>query len=106
MTEESEIAAPAPAAPSQKVGTEQRQALLAQTIATQVAGGARVESQGPFNAILVRGKAVNNVLQLILTPVTAGLWLFVWIPLLLLGGEKRSQVSVDEFGNVTVQKLG
>jgi hypothetical protein len=109
MTEESEVSPappPPPAPPSQKVGTEQRQALLAQTIASQVAGGARVESQGPFSAILVRGKPVNNVLQLILTLITAGIWLFVWIPLLLLGGEKRSQVGVDEFGNVTVQKLG
>jgi hypothetical protein len=87
------------------VGAEQRQAMLAQTIASQVAGGARVESQGPFSAILVRGKPVNNVLHLILTLLTLGIWLIVWIPLLLLGGEKRSQAGVDEFGNVSVQKL-
>ena len=88
-----------------RLSADQRQALLAQTVATQVATGKRVESQGPYNAIVVRGKPVNNVLHLILTLVTAGIWILVWIPLAIFGGEKRYQVSVDDFGNTSVQKL-
>lgn len=88
-----------------RLSSDQRQALLGQTVASQVATGMRVESQGPYNAILVKGKSVNHVLHLILTVLTAGVWVLVWIPLAIAGGEKRSQVTVDDFGNVTVQKL-
>lgn len=88
-----------------RVSSDERQSRLAQTVASQVATGMRVESQGPYNAILVKGKPVNHVLHLILTLVTLGFWLIVWIILVLIGGEKRSQVTVDDFGNTSVQQL-
>jgi len=94
-----------PPAPSQKMDMDSRQSMLATTIASQVASGKRVESQGPYSAILVKGKPVNHVLNLILTVITAGLWVVVWVPWAILGGEKRSQASVDEFGNVSVANL-
>lgn len=84
---------------------QERKALLARTVQAQVAAGGRVESQSDFQAVIVKGKPVNHVLQLILTVVTLGLWVFVWIGLALFGGEKRSMVTVDEFGNVSVQKI-
>jgi hypothetical protein len=42
---------------------------------------------------------------LILTLVTLGLWGIVWIAMAIIGGEKRSTVTVDEWGNVSVQRL-
>jgi hypothetical protein len=30
---------------------------------------------------------------------------FVWLPIAVFGGEKRSIANADEFGNVTVQKM-
>jgi hypothetical protein len=96
----------APPAPPQRKTSDERKQLLAQTIQTQVAGGARVESQGDFQAVLVRGHRPNHVLHLILTLITAGLWgLFVWLPIAIFGGEKRSIANVDEFGNVTLQNM-
>jgi hypothetical protein len=83
----------------------ERKELLARTVAGQVAGGARVESQSDFQAVLVRGKSVNHVLHLLLSVFTIGLWVFVWIALAIFGGEKRSMVTVDEYGNVAVQKV-
>lgn len=85
--------------------SQERKQLLARAIQTQVATGGRVESQSDFQAVIVKGKPVNNVLQLILTLLTLGLWGIVWIALLAFGGEKRSMVTVDEFGNVAVQKV-
>ena len=66
--------------------------------------GMRVESQGDYQAVLIKGRRVNHILHLILTLVTAGLWAVVWIILVIVGGEKRHIVRVDEFGNVTTSQ--
>lgn len=104
-------AAPAypPAAPDQLRPGEktvwERKTMLAQHVQQEVAKGGRVESQNDTTAVMVYGSSVNNVLHLILTLITAGLWLFIWIPIAIFGGEKRKMVVVDEFGNVQVQKV-
>jgi hypothetical protein len=96
---------PEPIPPSGRKSLEERKELLARTIAHQVVTGARVESQSEFQAVLVRGKPVNHVLHLILTLVTFTLWGWVWIALAIFGGEKRSMITVDEYGNVAVLKV-
>jgi hypothetical protein len=45
------------------------------------------------------GKPINNVLHLILTVLTAGLWAIVWIILALTNRQKRISLTVDPFGN-------
>jgi hypothetical protein len=84
---------------------EERKELLARTLTSQIATGARIESQSDFQAVVVKGKPVNHALHLILTLVTALLWAPVWIVLAVSGGEKRSMVVVDEYGNAAVQKV-
>lgn len=85
--------------------SEERKEALARAVHTQVAQGARVESQADYNAVLVKGHRPNHVLHLILTLVTLGLWVFVWIGVTIFGGEKRMTVSVDEWGITNVQRL-
>jgi hypothetical protein len=58
---------------------DERKALLARQIQTSVAQGRRVESQGDYRAVLVRKR---------------------WGVL-----DQREIVEVDEFGNVSVQRL-
>lgn len=70
-----------------------------------VASGARVESQSDTNAVLVKGKDVNHVLHLIISFLTCGLWIPVWLILIVTGGEKREMVTVDDWGNAAVQKV-
>jgi hypothetical protein len=36
--------------------------------------------------VMVTKPGVNHLLHLILTILTAGLWLLIWIPLMLFGG--------------------
>ena len=72
---------------------------------TQIATGARVESQSDFQAVVIKGKPVNHTLHLIITLVTLTMWAPVWIALAIFGGEKRSMVVVDEYGNAAVQKV-
>lgn len=54
---------------------------------------------------MVKGHRPNHVLHLLLTFFTVLVWGLVWIGLAIFGGEKRQAVSVDEFGNVLVQRL-
>lgn len=84
---------------------DERKAALARLIAQQVAQGARVESQSDYQAVLISGRRVNHLLHLVLTVLTAGLWLLVWIYLAVTGGEKRSMAQVDEWGNATLTRL-
>ncbi len=79
--------------------------MLARAVQGQIAQGARVESQSDYQAVLVKGKPVNNTLHLILTLVTLLLWGIVWIAVSIFGGEKRIVVAVDEFGNTSVQQM-
>ncbi|HMI09176.1 MAG TPA: hypothetical protein VK497_02140 [Candidatus Saccharimonadales bacterium] len=88
-----------------KKSTEERKALLAQTLQTQVVGGGRIESQSDFQAVVIKGHKVNHVLHFIIGFFTLFLWWIVWAIIAITGGEKRSLLSVDEFGNVLVQKI-
>jgi hypothetical protein len=104
--------APPPPPPPATAGIAQterpaseRSALLANTLQGQVAGGARIESQGDFQAVVVRGHRVNHLLHFLIGIFTLGLWWLVWIVLAITGGEKRQMITVDQFGNVFVQKV-
>lgn len=85
---------------------DERKTALGRAVSNHLAkGGTRIETQSDFNAVLVRGKKVNHVLHGLLTLFTAGLWGIVWIILAVVSGEKRSMLSVDEFGNVNHEEL-
>lgn len=85
------------------VSPERRKELLATAVAAQVRGGWGVESQTEFQAVLVKGHRPNHLLHLILTILTLGLWLIVWVAVTLAGGEKHRVVSVDPYGHVNQQ---
>lgn len=93
--------------PTEGPTDSQRQQALATAVQKEVARGARVESQSAYSAIVRYGKPVNHVLHLILTVLTLGFWLLVWVTLVVLGIVKRKAVAlqVDEFGNVLRQKV-
>jgi hypothetical protein len=96
---------PEPVTQSGRKSSDERKELLARTVTGQLASGARIESQSDYQAVVVRGKPVNHVLHLIITLVTLLLWTPVWIVMAIVGGEKRSVVTVDEYGNGAVQKV-
>jgi hypothetical protein len=91
--------------PQTEKSAGERKALLANTLQGQVAGGARIESQGDFQAVVVRGHRVNHLLHFFIGLFTLGLWWIVWFFIAIFGGEKRQMINVDQFGNVFVQKV-
>jgi hypothetical protein len=90
---------------SAQMSKDKRKELLAQAIQQEVVAGARIQSQSEFNAVTVTGKNVNHVLHFFLTLFTFGFWAIIWIVLAITGGEKRTMVSVDEYGNILRQKV-
>jgi hypothetical protein len=96
---------PEPVLESGRLANESRKELLARTVNAQVATGGRVQSQSDYQAVVVHGQPVNNVLHLILTIFTATLWAPVWVCLAIFGGETRAMITVDEYGNVAIQKV-
>jgi hypothetical protein len=96
-----------PVAPEEttRKSPDERKEALARAIHTQVTQGARVESQSDYQAVLVRGHRPNHILHLVLSIVTLGLWLFVWLGVIAFGGEKRMFTTIDEWGNTNIQNL-
>lgn len=86
---------------------ERRSALDAR-IARELASGAMLESQAGYNAVLIKGKKVNHILHLILSLITAGLWLIVWLVLVITNKRQRIVLFANEEGVVetTVTQVG
>ncbi len=87
---------PPPAAPNAAAGlsqtektAEERKALLANTLQGQVASGARIESQGDFQAVVVKGHRVNHLLHFFIGLFTLGIRWIVWFFIAIFGGEER-----------------
>jgi hypothetical protein len=80
------------------VPAEQRRQLMDAATNEFVGNGWRVESRSEFQGVFVKGHRPNHVLHLILSIVTLGLWIPVWILVTIMSGEKRRIVSVDEYG--------
>jgi hypothetical protein len=88
------------AAYSATAGPEVSRARLAHEIAGYVRSGWRVEAQADSYAVVVFGNRPNHILHLILTLVTFGLWVIVWILVAVTSGEKRRTLQIDGYGNV------
>ena len=56
---------------------EQRRAILAQAVQTEVARGGRIDSQSDGMAVIIYGTRVNHILHFLVGIFTVGLWWFV-----------------------------
>ena len=72
---------------------DQRTVAFDQAVANAARQGWAVESRTDSQAILVKGHRPNHILHLILSIVTAGLWIPVWIIVSLASGQKRWVIS-------------
>jgi hypothetical protein len=94
-----------PAVPTSAAkSAEERKAILDSALARAGGRGWRIETRSDFQAMIAQGHRVNHILHLILSIITFGLWLIVWILMGVFGGEKRAMVTVDEYGNVQEQR--
>lgn len=78
-----------------------RREALAERIAFLGRDGWRVESQTDYQAVVVKVKRPNHILHLVLSILTLGLWLLVWLIIALRKKERaRMVLTVDEMAQV------
>lgn len=83
-----------------KATTEERTAALDKYVLSAGHSGWRVQSQTSTTAQLLKGKPTNHILHLILSIITLGVWLIVWVLVVIFAGQKQRVVTVDEYGRV------
>jgi hypothetical protein len=93
--------------PPHVMSVDERQAVLAQELARLVAhADFRIEAQTETMAVMARGHRVNHLLHFYIGVFTLGVWWFTgWPAIAIFGGEKRSILAVDDYGNVLNQKV-
>ena len=79
---------------------EERQEILSHAVAAHAAKGWTVLSQTPTQASLTKGKNTSHGVHIFLSIITLGVWLIVWLLLVLFAGKKTKLLTVDEHGNV------
>lgn len=67
-----------------------QRALKRRDMSTLIDMGWEVQVDTAEHTYLVRGRRVNHILHLLLSVVTAGIWVPVWVWLALNGGEQRA----------------
>jgi hypothetical protein len=82
-------------------GTEAQQQALAGSVQTYVSRGWRVESAPmPGQVVVIHGRRPNHILHLLLSIVTMGLWLPVWLIVALSTKETRAVLTATPDGTV------
>jgi hypothetical protein len=79
---------------------QRRQRLLDEVVDLEVLGGARVVHRGEEGVTLAYQRTVTHRGHLVLTLLTAGLWGFVWLAVVLARKENRVRYEVDPWGNI------
>ena len=92
--------------PDDSLSDDRRRIKILETnVMDAVAKGWGIESQGQYHAVIVQGERVNHLLHLILSIITVGLWIIVWLILVISGGQERMMIYVDEQGEVSVTEV-
>ena len=81
-----------------------RRKILDTSVMDAIGKGWSIESQGQYHAVIVQGERVNHLLHLILSIITVGLWIIVWL-IVISGGQERMMIYVDEQGEVSVTEV-
>jgi hypothetical protein len=77
------------------------------SVSEWVAAGYRVESTPvPGTVVLVKGKDPNHILHLLLSVITAGLWLPVWFVMAVTTKPNRVVIHVDAGGKLLGDTTG
>ena len=84
---------------------EERRRILEQETRAFAGQDGRIAVESPTAAVVTKGKPVSHPLHPILTGFTLGLWGLVWLTLVKTQGERSWRLTVDEYGEVTTQRI-
>lgn len=98
-------AAAVPARGGLPASDQDRRALLDDALMSRVAAGAVIEHRQDFEAVVRYDKRVNHVVHGILSLITLGAWLVVWLIVAFYARPARFALRVDTFGRVVETPL-
>lgn len=84
------------------VTMEQRSVALDSAVSRASMGGGRLVSRGQTEAVFEFGEKPNHVLHAIISFLSCGLWLFVWLLIAATSSVVRRTVLVDEYGRTWI----
>lgn len=82
----------------------ERKSILDKQIIFYASLGWRLDTQTDFAAVFSSGKRLNHILHLILSLVTFGIWIIFWIVMGLTNKIVITTVSVDLYGNTSIDR--
>ena len=82
------------------MGDESQASKLDQITDERIINGWKIESRTPTAVVLSKGTRPNHILHLILSVLTFGLWILVWINVAAWGGTRRATIRVHEDGRI------
>ncbi|MFW6074049.1 MAG: hypothetical protein ACOC9Y_00530 [Chloroflexota bacterium] len=91
--------------PAESVSALERQSMLNRALLHKVWEGWKVERQEPYAVYLSKGRRPRFWVHFLLTVLTAGLWLIVYLPWLIFFPKRFLILSVDAEGNVVEEHL-
>lgn len=88
------------------VGEDRRLRALSLAVEDQVvANGATVVLDGPHGVVLAYPRAVSHLFHALMTVITAGIWIVVWLAVALGRGDRRVRLEADNWGNVWARSV-
>lgn len=84
--------------------SEARAAILERELQAEARHGWRIAANTGTQASLVKGKPTSHLLHVVLSLLTLGLWIPVWIAVAVLAGENTKVLTVDERGNIRTSR--
>lgn len=84
------------------VSMEQRALALDSAVSRASMSGGRLVSRGQTEAVFEFGQKPNHVLHAIVSFLSCGLWLFVWLFIAMVSSVVRRTIVVDEYGRTWI----
>ena len=77
---------------------DERKAILSEFVLKQVSVGWHIELQEDFRAVLSKKPKTNHVVHFILSLLTAGFWLIIWLFIAIGSKTQTHTYRVDSYG--------
>jgi hypothetical protein len=85
--------------------TGQRREVLDAILHQRLAGRRwRLVFYSETSAVIARGRKINHLLHGLLTAAT-GFWLFVWLTIIAVGGERRELIFIHPSGAPEISRI-
>lgn len=85
-----------------ELSDQERIKILDKVVLDHVSRGSTLVLRTDFEAVLSQGGGANHVLHFIISLLTLGLWLIVWLFIAMGNKMPRTTLKVDKYGSIII----